>query len=63
MGELLVIERENHDRQKWEHILVRVVDESPFVEEAMWAQEEDGFELVAAYPQDGCVRLYFKRPA
>ena len=47
----------------WEHTIVGVVDESPFVEEAIWAQEDDGYELVTAYPQDGCVRLYFKRPA
>ena len=40
---------------------MRVVDESPFVEEAIWDQEEEGYELVTAYPQDGCVRLYFKR--
>ena len=47
---------------KWEHTIVRVVDESPFLEEAIWEHEEDGYELVTAYPQDGCVRLYFKKP-
>ena len=46
---------------KWEHAMVRVVDESPHIEEAIWEQEKDGYELVTAYPQDGCVRLYFKR--
>ena len=46
---------------KWEHTVVRVVDESPFVEEAIWNKEAKGYELVTAYQQDGCVCLYFKR--
>ena len=49
-------------RKKWEHTIVRVVDESPFLEETLWEHGDEGYELVAAYPQDGCVRLYFKKP-
>jgi hypothetical protein len=48
---------------KWDYALVSVVDESPFVEEALWEKGDEGYELVNAYPIDGSVKLYFKKPA
>ena len=54
--------RKRQKPRKWAHILVRVVDQSPFVEETLWDHGDQGYELVAAYQQAGCVRLYFKKP-
>lgn len=49
--------------QVWDYVVVSVVDESPFVEEVLWEQGDEGYELVSAYPIDRCVKLYFKRLA
>ena len=48
---------------KWDYALVSVIDESPFLEQAIWEKGDEGYELVTAYPIDGCVKLYFKKPA
>lgn len=55
-------EQSSSSPSAWDYALVSVVDESPFVEEALWCKGDEGYELVSAYPIDGCVKLYFKRP-
>jgi hypothetical protein len=46
---------------KWDYALVSVIDEEPWISEAMWEQGDEGWELVSAYSINGSVKLYFKR--
>ena len=47
---------------KWDYALVSVIDEEPWISEAMWEHGDEGWELVSAYSSEGSVKLYFKKP-